>query len=567
MEEPIRSENVRPRLRALLTEWGVRIATLLTILMGVINVTSAITPALKPRLALLENILPLEVRAGSRLAAVLAGFALLVLASGLWRRKRASWLLTLLVLAVSLVSHLAKGLDFEEASFAFFLILLLATLHGSFRAFSDRPSLKRGLLVLLFAFVFTLFYGVIGFYVLDSHFKINFGLGDALRQTFVMFTTFNNPGLEPITQHGRFFAFSIYLVAAITVGYALMMLIRPVLVRDPSTPVEREKAAEIVNHYGKTALARPALFADKSYFFSPGGSLFACGARGRGVMVLGDPIGPDADFLPALEAFKEFCHRNDWSPSFVSVLPDHLAEYRQAGFDAVCLGNEAIVALQEFTLEGSQNKNIRNEYNRLVRLGYSVAIFEPPLEQKLLHQLRQISDAWMTLQHGGEMHFSDGWFDNDYIRNCPVAIVRDQDGNPVAFANIVSEYTKNELTLDLMRHYPRVERGTMELLFVTMLNWAKEKGYETFSLGLSAIVGVGEKPDDPRVERALHTIAEYVSRFFNFKGLHAFKSKFHPRWEPRYLVFPGAANLPLVLTTLLRVHSGDNFLWKYFKKS
>jgi len=106
----------------------------------------------------------------------------------------------------------------------------------------------------------------------------------------------------------------------------------------------------------------------------------------------------------------------------------------------------------------------------------------------------------------------------------------------------------------------------MEFLFAKMLQWAKEKGYDSFSLGLSAIVGVGEKQSDPRVEQALHTIAEYVSRFYNFKGLHDFKEKFHPRWEPRYLVYPGPASLPLVLTTLLRVHSGNNFLWKFLGK-
>ena len=230
------------------------------------------------------------------------------------------------------------------------------------------------------------------------------------------------------------------------------------------------------------------------------------------------------------------------------------------------IGNEAIVVLANFTLEGSENKNVRNEYNRLTKFGYKTVVHVPPIDDILLHDLRQISDAWLTMQHGGEMHFADGWFTDDYIRSCPVVVVHDPEGHPTAFANLVSEYSKNEITLDLMRRYPKVERGTMEVLFVTMLEWAREQGYETFSLGLSAVVGVGEKPDDPQVERALHTIAEYVSKFYNFKGLHTFKEKFHPRWEPRYIAYPGSASLPLVLSTLLRVHSGDNFLWKYFKK-
>jgi phosphatidylglycerol lysyltransferase len=82
--------------------------------MGVVNVLSAITPSLAERIRVVERALPLLVRQGSHLAAVLAGFALLLLAGGLWRRKRTAWALTVIVLAVSFVSHLVKGLDYER---------------------------------------------------------------------------------------------------------------------------------------------------------------------------------------------------------------------------------------------------------------------------------------------------------------------------------------------------------------------------------------------------------------------------------------------------------------------
>ncbi len=78
---------------------------------------------------------------------------------------------------------------------------------------------------------------------------------------------------------------------------------------------------------------------------------------------------------------------------------------------------------------------------------------------------------------------------------------------------------------DLMRHYAGVEHGTMEFLFARMRQWAREKGYDTCSLGLSAIVAVGEKPKTSRVEQALHMIATYASRSYNFKGLHDITKK------------------------------------------
>ena len=98
--------------------WGVKIASLLTVLTGIINLTSAVQPALHSRLLIIETFIPLEVRHGSRMTSALAGFALLLLAGGLWRRKGVAWALSVLLLVVSIITHLIKGLDFEEAGLA-----------------------------------------------------------------------------------------------------------------------------------------------------------------------------------------------------------------------------------------------------------------------------------------------------------------------------------------------------------------------------------------------------------------------------------------------------------------
>lgn len=545
--------------------WGVRFSSLLTLLMGLVNLSSAVQPALQDRLALIRTIFHLEVTHGSRLTSALAGFALILLAGNLWRRKRTAWLLTVILLVVSIAAHMIKGLDFEEASLGLGLLILLILLRRSFHAASDRPSLRQGLIVLAVAFAFTLVYGAAGFYLLDRHFQVSYSLWGAIRQTVVMFVEFYNPGTQPVTSFGKYFADSIYVIGLGSLGFALLMLIRPVLIRFPATALERDKAAEIVQRYGRTALARPALFEDKSYFFYKE-TVIAYAVRNRGAMALGDPIGPSAEAADAILEFRKFCADNDWMPSFVSTLPDYLDAYRAAGLDAACIGFEAIVNLKDFSLEGSKNKGIRNTISHMERGGYRAEIHMPPLDNAMMTSLGAISDAWLTLHHGGEMHFSDGWFNDSYIRNNPVVVVHASDGAPIAFANLVPEYAKNEVSIDLMRHYAGVEHGTMEFLFAKMLQWASEQGYETFSLGLSAIVAVGEKPDDPRVEQALHTIATYASRFFNFRGLHDFKDKFHPSWEPRYLVYPGPASLPQVISTLLSVHSGKNYLWKFLVK-
>lgn len=439
-------------------------------------------------------------------------------------------------------------------------------LRNSFHASSDKPSLKQGIIVLCLAFTFTLIYSSIGFFLLDRHFSIKFSALDAIRQTVVMFTSFYNPGFEPITGFGRFFAFSIYVIGFSTLGFSVLMIIRPVLVRGFATPAQYKRAAEIVKRFGRTALARAVLFEDKLYYYTGEDSVIGYAAYGRGAISLGDPICPPEKAFDSIIAFRDYCSRNDWRPAFISTLPDYLEEYKKASFDALCIGYEAIVNLATFSLEGKENKDMRYAVNRMEKLGYTAVVHQPTFDNVLYSQLKEISDAWLTSRHGGEMHFSDGWFNEKYIQSEPVMVIHAADGSPTAFANMIQEYQKNELTIDLMRHLPKVEYGTMEFLFARLLQYAKDNNYTSFSLGLSAVVGVGEKPDDPRVEKALHTISEYASRYFNFKGLHNFKEKFHPDWQPRYLVYPGSASLPQILSTLLQAHSGRGYLWKFLRK-
>jgi phosphatidylglycerol lysyltransferase len=562
-----RAKTFGARERSMTENWQVRIVALFTALMGILNVLSAVTPTLAGRAAVLEQILPLMVRGGGHLTAALAGFALLLLAGNLARRKRAAWYLTMAMLIISMFSHLLKGLDYEEALLALGLAIWLWLLRYHFHARSDRLSIQQGLKTLLWAWVFTIAYGVLGFYLLDKHFSVNFGFWDALRQTVVMFTEFYNPGLEPVTGFGRYFADSIYFVGAATTGYALLMILRPVLMRGHASKEERHKASVIVQAYGCSSLARFTLLDDKACYFSPGGSLIAYAFSQRVGLALGDPIGPAEDMPGAIVGFSEYCQQNDWMPAFYQTLPDHLEHYRAAGFDVLCIGQEGIVDLPKFTLEGKASKSYRSGYSRLMKEGYRFEVRQPPIAPDLLAELRQISDEWLTMMHGSEKRFSLGWFDDDYIRQAPVALVFTPEGQISAFANIVPEYQLNETTIDLMRRRRESEAGMMDFLFVSLFEWARQQGYATFDLGLSALSGIGENPQDPAVERIMHFIYEHINQFYNFKGLHEFKDKFHPQWSPRYLIYPGVANLAQVWLALSVADSGDeHFPWGYFKR-
>ena len=176
-----------------------------------------------------------------------------------------------------------------------------------------------------------------------------------------------------------------------------------------------------------------------------------------------------------------------------------------------------------------------------------------------------VSDDWLQATGSSEQSFSMGSFEDNYIRACPVMALHGPDGKVAAFANLYPEYRRNEATVDLMRRRTGSENGTMEMLCAALLDWAKAEGYDTFNLGLCPLAGIGEAAHDPAAERALRSIFEHSRRFYNFKGLHDFKAKFHPQWSPRFLVYPGPASLPAVALATVRAHAGDDFLWRYLR--
>ncbi len=565
------------KARTLSDVWSVRLAAILVAAMGLLNLLSSVTPSLLSRVRVLALYSPLEVRRGGHLTATLAGFALLVLAGSLWRHKRVAWLLTLITLAVSAISHITKGLDWEPALLAAGLGVWLWRQGPHFQARSDPPSIWQGLRALGAAAVFTLAYGVAGFYLLDRAYSVSFGFWAAVRQTVIMFTQFYDPGLVPTTAFGRYFADSIYLVGAATLGYALIMMVRPVLAGGRASPAARAQAQAIVQAHRRSAVAHLALLDDKAYYFSPGGSLVAFTVYGRIAVALGDPIGPRADQAAAIEGYTAMCGHNDWQPVFYQTMPESLACFREAGFTSVTIGHDAIVDLTTFSLDQPQNERLRDSSERLAGLGHQVTLHEPPLAPELVEELRTVSDDWLDVRQTHEKGFASGWFDDEYVATSRVAAVRSPDGAVTAFVNILPEYQPCEVTIDLTRRRRDAPKGTMDFLFARMFEWARAQGYETFNLGLIPLSGVGAATGQPAAtdqppaagrppaaestpERMMQFIYKRFNQVYNFHGVYEFKARFHPQWSPRYLQYRGATSLPAVWVAVLRAHTGERGL-------
>lgn len=546
--------------------FSLRAMAALVACMGVVNVLSSVTPGLPDRVAWLQDLFPIEIRHSAHLFTALSGFWLLILAFGLLRRKRVAWLLTMGFLAASIVFNLIKGLDVEEGLFAATLLILLVATRKTYTARSDAPSIAQGAKTLFASSLFTLAYGTAGFFLLDRVHGVKVDLAGAALQTLLMFIEQDNTGGTPSTRFGQFFVDSIYWVGGITLIYALWMLLRPMLLRgEPANEEQHRRAKAIVEAHGHSSLAAMTLLKDKAYFFSrTGRSCIAYVPKGRGAVALGDPIGPLQEAGEMIQDFQDFCRLNDWSPGFYQTQPDLLPLYERLGFRAIQIGEEAVVDLVSFTISGKSGQDLRTARNKLTKQGHVVIIHQPPLPHSLLQELKEVSDEWLDMMKGSEKKFSVGWFDEGYLAETPVAVVRSSDGNVSAFANLVSTSTTKGITIDLMRHRADMLHGTMDFLFIELFQYCKKQGYERFYLGLSALSGVGETPNSARMEKVIHYLYEHLNQFYNFKGLHAYKQKFRPQWEPRYLVFPGYGALMDIVVALVRADSGDRLI-DYFK--
>jgi phosphatidylglycerol lysyltransferase len=542
--------------------FGLWVASILTACTGIVNLFSAVIPSLPERVRWLEEIFPFHVRASGHIFAALSGFFLLTLAANLLRRKRIAWILAIALLVVSILSNLIKGWDYEEGLLSAALLIQLLWMRKIFTARSDPPSFAQGIRVLVGALLFTLVYGTAIFYWRDHIYGIHFELPGALSQTLSMFFTEDNAGLVPTTARGKFFVDSIYVVGSATLIYALGMILRPVLLPEkPATAIEHQYAINIVERHGRSSLARFTLFDDKAYYFSPTGqSVIAYVPKGRVAIALGDPIGPSTDRKEALVGFRAFCQRNDWYPAFYQVLPDDLALYRSIGFHSLQIGEEGVVNLETFSLSGKAKQDLRTSLNKFKRLGYSLECYEPPIAPTLLKTLREISNEWLSTMQGSEKRFSLGWFDDSYLQECKIIAIMNPEKELIAFANVVNDYQSKNVTVDLMRRRKEVPPGTMDFLFVGMFEHFKALEYQKFNIGLSALAGVGESTTSRRLEQAVSYLYKHLNRFYGFKGLHNYKEKFQPDWEPRYLVYPSVITLPEVVVALIRADSGDRIL-------
>lgn len=302
--------------------------------------------------------------------------------------------------------------------------------------------------------------------------------------------------------------------------------------------------------------AELAFTGDKSFLFSDGA--FVMTARGGASLIaMGPPIGKRAAWRGALANLRAEAERLSLRPVVYAAPPDLLPDLLDLNFRVEKIGENAIVDLKDFSLTGSARQKLRSTRRRFAeREGAVFETIEPPHAPALWDDLRIVSDTWLAAHGGREKAFSLGAFDPAYLARAPIATAR-IDGRIIAFVNIWLTADKRRGAIDLMRFDPALApNGLMDFLLTEILLWARAHELTTFDLGMAPLAGLAEEKYASLFARVGRLVHERGEQFYGFQGLRAFKDKFDPRWEPRYIASPGAWTLPIVLAEVAILTNG-----------
>ena len=543
--------------------WVPRLVALLVAFAGVLNIVSAVTPSMARRLDEVRQVVPGAVTQSAAAATVASGILLLFLASALRRRKRRAYQATVILLAVSAVLHVVKGLDIEEALIEILLVVLLVATRKEFYAKGDPRTRWTAVWVGLLLLALDIGIGLALVHLRMDRIVAPHPFSDQIEHVVV--------GMVGVTGPLRFIhegtadlvAAVLFALGVLTVGTVTYLVLRAPH-RPPMLSAQDEaRMRALLERYGECdSLGYFALRRDKSVIWSPTGKACVAYRVVSGVMLAsGDPLGDNEAWPGAIQAFLQEAAEHAWIPAVIGCSERGGTAFTRAGLTALELGDEAVVQLADFTLEGRAMRNVRQAVARVERAGYTCSarrLRDIPAAELAL--LREQSAQWRGTQTERGFSMALSRFGDPKDGECvTVTAFRPSQEGPVlsAFLNF-APWGRDGLSLDLMRRDRAADNGLNELLIVSALRAAPDLGVTRVSLNFAAFrsaIERGERLGAGPFQRAWRWILVFLSRWFQIDSLYRFNAKFRPIWEPRFICYPGAGDLPRIGIAMLEAEA------------
>jgi lysyl-tRNA synthetase, class II len=533
-----------------------RWTALLVLLAGLVDIVSVVLPTRRMHTHLVADLLTVTgVRsAGAATAAV--GLLLVVLGYGLRRRKRRAWYVATALVAASLVLNVARGLYIGSAMISAALLVLLIATRREFDADADPGSRWRSLAA------------VVGF----SASGVGLGLAEiAAREAWLVgnppdteWLTFCALGLIGVagplhfTHHGtgELVSLTTGLFGLLAAGGGLLLLLRPGAPLPARTPDEEERLRQLLaRHDTEDSLGYFALRRDKSLIWSQSGKAAIAYRVIRGVsLASGDPIGDPEAWPGAVRAWLADARRHAWVPAVLGCGETAGHTFQRFGLDALELGDEAIVEVDEFTLEGRQMRGVRQAVSRVERAGYRCQIaYQRDLPDWCIAAVTRAAVELRDgdVERGFSMALSRVGDPDD--ADCLLALAWDSDNRLRGLLQFVP-WGPDGLSLDLMRRDRTSDNGLIEFMIASVLCQAPRLGVRRVSLNFAVLRWVfehGQRLGAGPVLRSWLRLLRFASRFWQLESLYRANAKYRPSWRPRFLCFPSARDLPRIAISAL----------------
>ncbi len=490
-----------------------------------------------------------------------AGLLLLRLSGGLRRGQKRAWRAAVVVLMIVVVAHVLRGIDVGALIFSLLLLTFLLASRSQFQAKADVTSRWLAVRAFVQMFLAAVIYGLAMLYI-DVHSRVQGHPSFWVRLEEILDGMVGVDGPAhlngrrfPVIFHGTLLAFG--FVIALTTIYLVLRPSHPraVLSADDETRLR----ALLDKHGARDSLGYFALRRDKSVIWSPSGKAAITYRVVSGVaLVSGDPVGDPEAWPGVIAEYQKLVAEYAWTPAVIGCSETGATIFRrEAGLDALQLGDEAIVEVADFTLDGRAMRSVRQAVTRVQRAGYQVSVRRvcevPPDEMRMLNVQ---SERWRgnDVERGYSMALSRMGDPAD--RACVVATAT-LDGTLKGILHFVP-WGDDGLSLDLMRRDRGAENGLNELMIVSVIQAGPTLGVSHVSLNFAAFreaLERGERIGAGPVLRAWRGVLIFFSRWFQIESLYRFNVKFRPDWEPRFLSFPTPRALPRISVAALEAEA------------
>jgi lysyl-tRNA synthetase, class II len=545
--------------RRLQRRWVPLAAGVMSMVIGIAYIIEGIAPGVA------KHHLHVETYLGSvtRTAEIIIGLLLLMVSHGLRRRKRRAWEAVTLLLVAGLLVHIVQPyiphiaddagrgyVRLPATIISVLLILALLWFRREFYAVGDRRSRLRAFWVLCYLIVADVLIGL-AYLALSKGLQGNYNLLQRTHAVVVNLVGFSGGVTFTSMTEEDHFGFVTGGLGLFTVLVFIYMFLRPARRTARLQPADATHIRHLLERYGdQDSLGYFALRDDKNVIWSP--SEKSCiGYRVlSGVMLAsGDPIG-DAEAWPgAIHTFLDEASRHAWVPAVIGCSELGAEVWcREGQLTALELGDEAVVYVADFTLQGRAMRNVRQMTTRVCRQGYVAEIRRvADIPQEEIAWLNRQSDSWRGSPTERGFSMALGRVGGREDGQCVIATAS-QDGQLRALLHFVP-WGSDGLSLDLMRRDRSASPGLNDFMIVEAIKSAADLGVKRISLNFAvfrAALERGERIGAGPVLRLWRNFLLFLSRWFQIESLYKFNAKFNPQWVPRYVVYPGTRDAPRI---------------------